>query len=65
MPVTYVIRYEVLPAGVDRFLSLFDDVLDAMREEPEFHEAMRATRVGLFSASGHSTEFNPHGFRHR
>ena len=40
MPVTYVIRFDVRADSVDRFLSLLDDVLDAMREEPNFHEAM-------------------------
>jgi quinol monooxygenase YgiN len=40
MPVTYVIRFDVRADSVDRFLSLLDDVLDAMREERNFHEAM-------------------------
>lgn len=40
MPVTYVIRFDVRPEGVDHFLSLLDDVLDAMRKEPTFYEAI-------------------------
>ena len=40
MPVTYVIRFAVKPAHVPPFLSLLNGVLDAMREEPMFHEAI-------------------------
>lgn len=40
MPVTYVIRFDVCADGVDRFLLLLNEVLDAMREEPNFYEAM-------------------------
>ena len=40
MPVTYVIEFQVVPAERDRFLELLGGVLDAMRGEPTFHEAM-------------------------
>lgn len=40
MPVTYVIRFEVAPGQRDRFLFLLNGVLDAMRSEPMFHEAV-------------------------
>lgn len=40
MPVTYVIRFEVIPEERDRFLNLLYGVLDAMRAEPNFHEAI-------------------------
>src|SRR4051794_13322674 len=40
MPVTYVIRFEVAPGKRRQFLALLDPVLDAMREETMFHEAV-------------------------
>jgi quinol monooxygenase YgiN len=40
MSVTYVIRFNVRPEQRDRFMSLLTGVLDAMREEPRFHEAI-------------------------
>ena len=40
MPVTYVIRFQVVPEKLDRFMSLLDGVLDAMRVEPNFHHAI-------------------------
>jgi quinol monooxygenase YgiN len=40
MPVTYVIRFDILPGQRDRFLTLLNGVLDAMRREPMFHNAM-------------------------
>ena len=40
MPVTYVIRFAVVPAQRERFLALIDGVLDAMRHEPMFHQAV-------------------------
>jgi len=40
MPVTYVIDFEVVPAERGRFLELLGAVLDAMRGEPTFHEAV-------------------------
>jgi quinol monooxygenase YgiN len=36
---TYVITFQVKPAARDRFLSLLDPVLDAMRHEPTFEHA--------------------------
>lgn len=39
MPVTYVIRFAVVPEQRQRFLDLLNGVLDAMRHEPMFHEA--------------------------
>ncbi|CDN55078.1 Bll3018 protein [Neorhizobium galegae bv. officinalis bv. officinalis str. HAMBI 1141] len=40
MPVTYVIRFDILPGQRDRFLTLLNGVLNAMRREPMFHNAM-------------------------
>jgi quinol monooxygenase YgiN len=40
MPVTYLIRFDVAPGQRERFLALLDGVLDAMRAEPTFHEAV-------------------------
>lgn len=39
MRVTYVVRFQVWPDKLERFLTLLNDVLDAMRDEPDFHEA--------------------------
>lgn len=40
MPVTYVIEFHVAPLQRDRFLELLNGVLDAMRSEPMFHQAI-------------------------
>jgi (4S)-4-hydroxy-5-phosphonooxypentane-2,3-dione isomerase len=40
MPVTYVITFAVRPERRAEFLSLLNGVLDAMRAEPMFHEAV-------------------------
>jgi quinol monooxygenase YgiN len=40
MPVTFVIRFQVVPEQQERFLRLLEGVLDAMRHEPMFHEAI-------------------------
>ncbi|CDZ40517.1 antibiotic biosynthesis monooxygenase [Neorhizobium galegae] len=40
MPVTYVIRFDILPAQRERFMTLLNGVLDAMRHEPMFHNAV-------------------------
>lgn len=40
MPVTYLIKFEVLPQRRDVFLGLLNGVLDAMRTESMFHEAI-------------------------
>ena len=40
MPVTYLIKFQVVPAHSSRFLELLGGVLDAMRDEPMFHEAV-------------------------
>src|SRR5512144_1989608 len=40
MPVTYLIRFEVVPDQRERFLALLNGVLDAMRAEASFHEAV-------------------------
>jgi autoinducer 2-degrading protein len=40
MAVTYVIEFQVVPAQTSRFLELLNDVLDAMRSEPMFHQAV-------------------------
>jgi quinol monooxygenase YgiN len=39
MPVTYLIKFNVVPEQSDRFLELLNGVLDAMRSEPMFHQA--------------------------
>nr|BBH87923.1 antibiotic biosynthesis monooxygenase [Thermosporothrix sp. COM3] len=40
MPVTYVIIFHVVPERRAQFLELLNGVLDAMRSEPMFHEAV-------------------------
>jgi (4S)-4-hydroxy-5-phosphonooxypentane-2,3-dione isomerase len=40
MPVTYVIKFMVAAGQEQRFLELLGGVLDAMRNEREFHEAI-------------------------
>ncbi|WP_312017129.1 hypothetical protein [Bradyrhizobium jicamae] len=40
MAVTYLIKFNVVPDQRSRFLALLQDVLDAMRSEPMFHEAV-------------------------
>ena len=40
MPVTYVVRFQEFPNQLERFMSLLNGVLDAMRDEPNFHEAV-------------------------
>lgn len=40
MAITYVIEFNVVPEQRERFLKLINGVLDAMRHEPMFHEAV-------------------------
>lgn len=40
MAVTYLIRFAVIPEQRQRFLALLEGVLDTMRAEPTFHEAI-------------------------
>ena len=40
MAVTYLIIFDVIPDQRDRFLSLLEHVLDSMRAEPMFHQAV-------------------------
>jgi (4S)-4-hydroxy-5-phosphonooxypentane-2,3-dione isomerase len=40
MPVTYVIRFEVVADRIDHFLSLLSSLLDAIREEPNLHQSI-------------------------
>lgn len=40
MAVTYLIKFHVGPGRRDEFLGLLEGVLDAMRDEPTFHEAI-------------------------
>ncbi|WP_119392338.1 putative quinol monooxygenase [Taklimakanibacter lacteus] len=40
MAVTYVIKFQVIPDERARFLLLLEGVLDAMRAEPKFREAI-------------------------
>jgi quinol monooxygenase YgiN len=40
MAITYVIKFDVKPDQRERFLSLLTEVLDAMRAEAMFHEAV-------------------------
>jgi quinol monooxygenase YgiN len=39
MPVTYVIKFRVVPERREAFLALLHPVLDAMKHEPMYHEA--------------------------
>jgi (4S)-4-hydroxy-5-phosphonooxypentane-2,3-dione isomerase len=40
MSITYVIKFEVVPSRREQFLELLNGVLDAMRHESTFHEAI-------------------------
>lgn len=40
MAVTYLIEFQVVPEKSNQFLELLTGVLDAMRGEPMFHEAV-------------------------
>jgi len=40
LAVTYIIGFEVVPERLDEFLELLHGVLDAMRQESAFHEAV-------------------------
>jgi autoinducer 2-degrading protein len=40
MPVTYLIKFVVVPERREQFLQLLNGVLDAMRDEPTFHQAV-------------------------
>jgi quinol monooxygenase YgiN len=40
MPVTYLVKFQVVPAHRREFLELLEGVLDSMRSEPMFHEAI-------------------------
>ena len=40
MPITYIVRFAVVPARRERFFALLDAVLDTMRHEPMFHQAV-------------------------
>jgi len=40
VPVTYLIKFQVVPERRDQFLELLEGVLDAMRKEPNFREAI-------------------------
>jgi quinol monooxygenase YgiN len=40
MPVTYLIKFEVVPKQRSEFLQILGGVLDAMRSEPMFHQAI-------------------------
>jgi autoinducer 2-degrading protein len=40
MPVTYVIKFRVAPNGREEFLERLQYVLDAMRSEPTYYEAI-------------------------
>ena len=40
MPVTYLIKFQVVPDRRGEFLELLEGVLDAMRSEPMFHQAV-------------------------
>ena len=40
MSVTYLIKFEIVPELRDEFLALLGSLLDAMRSEPMFHEAI-------------------------
>jgi quinol monooxygenase YgiN len=40
MTVSYLIKFQVAPERRDQFVGLLGEVLDAMREESNFHEAI-------------------------
>jgi autoinducer 2-degrading protein len=40
MPVTYLIKFQVVPARRSQFLELLQGLLNAMRSEPMFYEAI-------------------------
>ena len=40
MPVTYLVKFQVVPERRAEFLERLEGVLDAMRDEPMFHEAI-------------------------
>ena len=40
MAIVYIVRLDVRPEQIDRFLVLLDGVLDAMRHEENFREAV-------------------------
>lgn len=40
VPVTYCVKFDVVPERREEFLELLTGVLDAMRAEPMFHEAI-------------------------
>ena len=40
MPVTYVIKFKVVPDRRDEFLALLNQVLDAMKHEPMYNNAV-------------------------
>ena len=40
MPVTYLIKFQVVPERRGQFLQLLGGVVDAMRDEPAFHQAI-------------------------
>jgi (4S)-4-hydroxy-5-phosphonooxypentane-2,3-dione isomerase len=40
MAVTYLIKFQVVPDRRDEFLKLLEGILDTMRDEPTFHEAV-------------------------
>lgn len=40
MAVTYLIEFAIRPSERERFLDLLNGVLDAMRHEPMFHQAV-------------------------
>lgn len=40
MAVTYTIHFDVIPEQRERFLTLLNGLLDAMRDEPMFHNAI-------------------------
>ena len=40
MAVTYLVKFQVVPERLAEFLELLEGVLDTMRDEPMFHEAI-------------------------
>jgi (4S)-4-hydroxy-5-phosphonooxypentane-2,3-dione isomerase len=40
MPVTYVIKFKVVPEKREEFLTLLHHVLDTMKQEPMYHAAV-------------------------
>jgi len=55
MAVTYLIKFQVVQGRRGQFLKLLEGVLDAMRHESTFHEAMLQPRSSIRNITSCST----------